>query len=50
MIPNISKYEARQLWNIADLPPKPRMRALKGFVKRIRQADKQILRTRLIKP
>ena len=42
MIPNISKYQAERLWNIADLKPKQRMRALRGFVRRIRQADKEI--------
>ena len=43
MIPNISKYEAEKLWNIADLPMKQRVRALKGIVNRIKQADKQIV-------
>ena len=41
MIPEISKYEAEKLWNIADLPKKQRVRALKGILRQIRQAAKE---------
>jgi len=41
MIPNISKYEAEKLWNIADLPMKQRVRALRGILRQIRQAVRE---------
>ena len=42
MIPNISRYEAEKLWNIADLPPKHRLKTLNKLLKQVRQADREI--------
>jgi len=41
MIPNICRYEAERLWEIVELKPKQRMRALNRILRQVRQADKQ---------